>query len=57
LRFECEDDVDYLRKSIDKVFFVKFKYKNGKLYFKIILNEKEVAVSRKYTALLMQKNR
>jgi hypothetical protein len=27
------------------------------LYFKIILNEKEVAVSRKYTALLMQKNR
>jgi hypothetical protein len=27
---------------------VKFKYKNGKLYFKIILNEKEVAVSRKY---------
>lgn len=56
LRFECEDDVDYLKKSIEKVFFMKFKSKNGKLYFKLILNEREVAVSRKYTTpLLMQK--
>ena len=35
---------------------MKFKSKNGKLYFKLILNEKEIAVSRKYaTQLLMQK--
>ena len=56
LRFECEDDVELLKNSIEKVFFMKFKSGNGKLYFKIILNDKEVAVSRKYTTpLLMQK--
>ena len=56
LRFECEENVAILKKEIDKVFFMKFKSGNGKLYFKIILNEKEVAISRKYTTpFLMQK--
>jgi uncharacterized protein YegP (UPF0339 family) len=56
LRFECEEDVDQLKKAMENIFFMKFKSKNGKLYFKIILNEKEIAVSRKYTTpLLMQK--
>jgi len=56
LRFECEDDIEFLKKNIEKVFFMKFKSKNGKMYFKIILNEKEIAASRKYTTpLLLQK--
>jgi uncharacterized protein YegP (UPF0339 family) len=56
LRFECEEDIESLKKAIDNVFFMRFKSKNGKMYFKMILNEKEVAVSRRYTApLLMQK--
>jgi uncharacterized protein YegP (UPF0339 family) len=56
LRFECEDDIELLKKAIDSVFFMRFKSKNGKMYFKMILNEKEVAVSRRYTTpLLMQK--
>ena len=56
LRFECEDDIEVLRKAIDDVFFMKFKSKNGKFFFKIILKEKEIAVSRKYTTqLLLQK--
>lgn len=56
LRFECEEDIEKLKKAIENVFFMKFKSKNGKMYFKIILNEKEVAVSRKYTTpLLLQK--
>ena len=56
LRFECEDNIELLKKAIDAVFFMKFKSKSGKFYFKIILNEMEVAVSRKYTtSLLMQK--
>lgn len=56
LRFECEDDIDHLKNCINEVFFMKFKSKNGKLYFKIILEEREVAVSRKYTTqLLLQK--
>jgi uncharacterized protein YegP (UPF0339 family) len=56
LRFECEEDIESLKKAIDAVFFMRFKSKNGKMYFKMILNEKEVAVSRRYTTpLLMQK--
>jgi uncharacterized protein YegP (UPF0339 family) len=56
LRFECEEDIEFLKKNIDTVFFMKFKSKNGKMYFKVILNEKEVASSRKYTTpLLLQK--
>ncbi len=56
LRFECEDNIELLKKSVASLFFMKFKSKNGKLYFKIILNEKEIAVSRKYTTqLLMEK--
>ena len=56
LRFECEEDIDHLKNCINEVFFMKFKSKNGKLYFKIILEDREVAVSRKYTTqLLLQK--
>jgi uncharacterized protein YegP (UPF0339 family) len=56
LRFECEENIEYFKKAIEEVFFMKFKSKNGKLYFKIIIKEKELAVSRKYTTqLLMQK--
>jgi uncharacterized protein YegP (UPF0339 family) len=56
LRFECEDDIEFLKHSVEKIFFMKFKSKNSKLYFKLILDDKEVAVSRKYTTqLLMQK--
>jgi uncharacterized protein YegP (UPF0339 family) len=56
LRFECEEHIEFLKNSLELLFFMKFKTKQGKTYFKIILNEKEVAVSRKYTTvLLMQK--
>ena len=56
LRFECEDAIELLRNNVSDVFFMKFKSKNGKLYFKIILNDREIASSRKYTTpLLLQK--
>ncbi|MEC4050358.1 DUF1508 domain-containing protein [Flavobacterium sp. SUN046] len=56
LRFECEEAIEDLKNSFEQVFFMRFKSKNGKFYFKIILREVEVAVSRKYTTqLLMQK--
>ena len=53
LRFECEENIEDLKKSIEEIYFMKFKSKNGKLYFKIILKEKEIAVSRRYTTLLL----
>lgn len=56
LRFECEEAIDVIKTSINDVFFMKFKSKNGKLFFKMILNEKEIAISRKYTTpFLLQK--
>ena len=56
LRFECEEDIEYLKKSVEAIFFMRFKSKNGKMYFKVIVNEKEIAVSRKYTTqFLMEK--
>ena len=56
LRFECEEHIDFVKKNIATVFLMKFKSKNGKLYFKMILDKKEIAVSRKYsTQLLMEK--
>jgi len=56
LRFECEEDIESLKKSVENIFFMRFKSKNGKMYFKVIVNEKEIAVSRKYsTQFLMEK--
>jgi uncharacterized protein len=56
LRFECENEIEYLKENLEAVFFMKFKSTRGKFYFKIILNEKEIATSRKYsTQLLLQK--
>ena len=56
LRFECEENIELLKKSIDAIFIMKFKSKNGKLFFKIILEEKEIAISRKFsTEIVLQK--
>ncbi len=56
LRFECEEAIEALKKAVDSIFFMRFKTKNGKMYFKVIVDEKEVAVSRKYnTQFLMEK--
>ncbi len=53
LRFECEEDIERLKSNVDQLVFMKFKTSKGKLYFKIILNDKEVATSRKYSTLLL----
>jgi uncharacterized protein len=56
LRFECEEAIERLKVNIDQLVFMKFKTSKGKLYFKIILKEKEIATSRKYsTVLLLEK--
>ena len=53
LRFECEDEIEVVKKSIEQLFFMRFRSPAGKFYFKIILNDNEVAVSRKYTTQFM----
>ncbi len=56
LRFECENQIETLKLSLDSCTFLKFKSSRGKFYFRMILNEKEIAISRKYsTQLMLQK--
>ncbi|MGL2963006.1 DUF1508 domain-containing protein [Flavobacterium sp. RSB2_4_14] len=56
LRFECEDTIEVLKHSIDKCVFLKFKTAKGKCFFKLMMDEKVLATSRKYsTELMMQK--
>lgn len=56
LRFECEEEIEILRNSAENFTFMKFRTSRGKYFFKIILDEKSYATSRKYsTELMMQK--
>ena len=56
LRFECEAEIEHVKDSIDKCVFMRFKSSTGKFFFRLILDEHEVAVSRRYTTqLLLQK--
>jgi uncharacterized protein len=56
LRYECEEDINFVKSAIERAVFMKFKTSSGKFYFRVILDKKEFATSRKYTTqLLMQK--
>ncbi len=56
LRFECENQIEALKGALESCTFLKFKSSRGKFYFRMILNEKEIAISRKYsTQLMLQK--
>ena len=56
LKFECEDEIDFLKSYVKDAVFLKFKSSKGKFFFRLIIHEKEMAISRKYTTqLLLQK--
>jgi uncharacterized protein YegP (UPF0339 family) len=56
LRFECEEQIELLKKAIDRCVFLRIKSSGGKFFFRMILDEQELAVSRRYTTqLLLQK--
>ena len=56
LKFECEEEIELLKSSAERFDYLKFRSSRGKYYFKIILDEKIYATSRKYsTELMMQK--
>jgi uncharacterized protein YegP (UPF0339 family) len=56
LRFECEEEIELLKQSAENFNYLKFKTTRGKYFFKIVLNEKSFATSRRYsTELMMQK--
>ncbi|MEO5776738.1 MAG: DUF1508 domain-containing protein [Flavobacterium sp.] len=56
LKFECEEEIELLKSSVESLDYLKFKTSRGKFFFKIILDERILAASRKYsTELMMQK--
>jgi uncharacterized protein len=56
LRFECEEEIIFLKNTLDEATFMRIKASNNKYYFRLIIDKKEYAVSRKYTTpLLLQK--
>ncbi|UPT72334.1 MAG: DUF1508 domain-containing protein [Flavobacterium sp. JAD_PAG50586_2] len=56
LKFECEEEIELLKSCVESFSYMKFKSSRGKYFFKIILDEKTLATSRKYsTELMMQK--
>lgn len=56
LKFECEEDVEKFKESIESAEFLKFKSSSGKYFFKLMFRGNLFATSRKYTtALRLQK--
>jgi len=56
LRYECEEDIEIMKRALHEAIFMKFRTSSGKFYFRLIIAKKEFATSRKYTTqLLMQK--
>ncbi|ELY2010329.1 DUF1508 domain-containing protein [Flavobacterium psychrophilum] len=56
LKFECEDEIEFLKATVGDAVFLKFKSSRGKFFFRLIIHDKEMALSRKYTTqLLLQK--
>jgi uncharacterized protein YegP (UPF0339 family) len=56
LKFECEEEIELLKSCVENFSYMKFKSSRGKYFFKIILDDKTLATSRKYsTELMMQK--
>lgn len=53
LQFECENEIEYLKKNIEFATFFKSKSSSGKFFFRLIIDNKQFAVSRKYSTLLM----
>lgn len=57
LRFECEEEIKYFQEYLHKIIFLRFKSRKNKFYFRIVLEDKEIAISRKFsTQLLLEKS-
>jgi uncharacterized protein YegP (UPF0339 family) len=56
LKMECEDSIEEIKANIEKFTYVKARAANGKYFFRMMFEEKAIAVSRKYTTpLLLEK--
>lgn len=52
LKMDCENDIEIIRENAETALCLKFKASNGKFYYKLIINSKIYAVSRKFNTEL-----
>ncbi len=45
LKFECEDEIEFLKATVGDAVFLKFKSSRGKFFFRLIIHDKEMAIS------------
>jgi uncharacterized protein YegP (UPF0339 family) len=53
LKFECEQAIDFLKLNIEHALFLKSKSSKGKYFFRLLIEDKQLAISRKYATQLM----
>lgn len=53
LKFECEEDIDLIKKELKNLILIRKKSSIGKFYFELLLNDKIYGTSRKFSTLLM----
>ncbi len=53
LQFECENEIEFLKNNLELTTFLKSKSSSGKFFFRLLIDNKQFAVSRKYSTLLM----
>jgi uncharacterized protein len=53
LKFECEEAIDFLKKNLKTATFLKSKSSSGKYFFRLLIDNKQQTISRKYATQLM----
>lgn len=53
LCFECEDAIAFLKINFFEIIFLKSKTSKGKYFFRLLISDKQLAISRKYATQLM----
>lgn len=52
LKMDCESDIEIIKANAETALCLKFKAPNGKFYYKLIINGKIYAISRKFNTEL-----
>jgi len=56
LKMDIEDDIELIKQNADTAFCMKFKTSGGKFFYRLIINDKVYATSRKFnTSLRLEK--
>ena len=53
LKFECEEAINFLKSNLENAIFLKSRSSGGKYFFRLLIDNKQLAVSRKYSTQLM----